>query len=52
MARLSFALYEAVAACGSVDCVAERLDLPAAWVAERVEAARLLMVLLDRYEAH
>jgi hypothetical protein len=52
MARVSIALFEAVAACGSIDCVAERLDLPAAWVAERVEAARLLFLLVDRYDVN
>jgi hypothetical protein len=45
MATVSFALYEAFAKCGSVDVLATRLGLPSKYVAERVEAARLIFVL-------
>jgi hypothetical protein len=47
MAQISFALYEAFVSCGSIEAVAARLDLPEVFVAERVEAARLSILLLD-----
>jgi hypothetical protein len=49
MARLSFALYEAFGKCGSVDEVAARLELPVAFVAERIEAARLSLMVEDQW---
>ena len=48
MAAVSFALYEAFRQGASVDALAERLGLTSAFVSERIEAARLCMLLLDR----
>ncbi len=45
MAELSFALYEAYARCGSVKAIADRLNLPEHFVEQRVEAARLSLLL-------
>jgi hypothetical protein len=45
MARLSFALYEAYGKCGSVEEIAFRLDLPVEFVAQRIEAARLSLLV-------
>jgi hypothetical protein len=45
MAQLSFALLEAFGKCGSVDQVAARLDLPVDFVTERIEAARLSLLI-------
>ena len=47
LAELSFALYEASEHCGSVDEVAERLQLPATFVTERIEAARLCLMQMN-----
>jgi hypothetical protein len=44
MARLSFALYAAWLNGVSPDTLADRLGLPAEWIAERIEAARLCLV--------
>jgi hypothetical protein len=48
MASVSFALYEAFRRGASVDVIADRLGLTPAFVSERIEAARLCMLLLDR----
>jgi hypothetical protein len=48
MAAVSFALYEAFRRGASIDALADRLGLTAAFVTERIEAARLCMLLLDR----
>lgn len=45
MAEISIALYEAYARCGSFAAVAERLNLPEHFVQQRVEAARLSLLL-------
>jgi hypothetical protein len=45
MAKLSFALYQAHANGFSVECLSERLSLPAEFVAERIETARLCIIL-------
>jgi hypothetical protein len=47
MSHVSFALLEAFEKTGSVDAVATRLNLPATFVAERVEAARLCLLLSE-----
>ena len=48
LAELSFAMYEASIHCSSIEAVAEKLSLPAEFVNERVEAARLCLVM-QRY---
>jgi hypothetical protein len=45
MAKLGFALYEAHQRGVSAEQIASRLELPAEWVRERIEAARLCLVL-------
>lgn len=45
MAQLSFALYEAHQGGVSFDLLAARLDLPVEFIEERVEAARLCLLL-------
>jgi hypothetical protein len=47
MAKLSFALYQAHENGFSVECLAERLELPAEFVASRIEAARLCTILAN-----
>ena len=47
MAHLSFALLQASASGATISDIAERLQLPECWVAERIEAARLCMLLGD-----
>jgi hypothetical protein len=47
MVTVSFALYEAFEKCGSVTMVASALGLPTRFVAERVEAARLTLIILN-----
>jgi hypothetical protein len=49
MAGLGFALYEAHIGGASVESIGQRLDLPVEWVAERIEAARLCLVLAHAY---
>jgi len=46
MAALSFALYEAFRKGASPDDLAKRLSLPLRFVEERIEAARLCLLLL------
>jgi hypothetical protein len=50
MAHLSFALLQARASGASIQDIAERLQLPEGWVAERIEAARLCMLIGDSLE--
>jgi hypothetical protein len=45
MAQVSFAMYEAVQKGVSVDSLATFLNLPSEFVEERVESARLCMLL-------
>jgi hypothetical protein len=45
MAQLSFALYEAHRRGASVYVLAEALDLPVEFVDERIEAARLCLLI-------
>ena len=45
MARLSFALLAAHLGGVSVETLAARLELPPDWVAERIEAARLCLLI-------
>jgi DNA-binding Lrp family transcriptional regulator len=45
MAHISFALLEALIGGASTAEIAERLQLPEPWVQERIEAARLCLVL-------
>jgi DNA-directed RNA polymerase specialized sigma24 family protein len=45
MAHVSFALFEVSQRGVSVEDIAERLNLPAEWVRERIEAARLCLKL-------
>ena len=45
LAELSFAMYEASIHCGCIEAVAEKLRLPEDFVNERIEAARLCLVL-------
>lgn len=45
MAHLSFALYAAYCDGVSMDLLARRLDLPPAFVEERIEAARLCFLM-------
>jgi hypothetical protein len=45
MSGISFALYEAFQKGASVDSIAETLCLPHDFVNERIEAARLCLVL-------
>ena len=47
LAQLSFAMHEAFEQCGSIDAVAETLNLPPHFVMERVEAARLCLIQLQ-----
>jgi hypothetical protein len=47
MAQLSFALYAAFGTCGSVDLIAAKLGLPAQFVQERIEAARLTLLIVE-----
>lgn len=47
MAQLSFALYAAWLKGASPETLADRLGLPQEWVTERIEAARLC-VLVER----
>lgn len=47
MARLSFALYEAHRQGASLDALSLALDLPIQFVSDRVEAARLCLLLTD-----
>jgi hypothetical protein len=47
MANISFALYAAAEQCSSVDSVPARLDLPVSFVAERIEAARLCLLIKE-----
>jgi hypothetical protein len=45
MAHLSFALLQASVGGATVQEIADRLQLPEAWVAERIEAARLCVMV-------
>jgi hypothetical protein len=47
MAHVSFALLQANAAGATIAEIATRLQLPEEWVAERVEAARLCLLIAD-----
>lgn len=49
MAELSIALYEAYVRCGSVSEIAKRLDLPEHFVEQRVEAARLSLLVAGKW---
>jgi hypothetical protein len=49
MAQLSFALLQASASGASIRDIAERLQLPECWVEERIEAARLCMLVTDTW---
>ncbi len=49
MAELSIALYEAYVRCGSLSEVAKRLDLPEQFVEQRVEAARLSLLVAGKW---
>jgi hypothetical protein len=51
MAHISFALYQAHRAGVSLDCMSETLGLPAEFVRERMEAARLCVVLCNQIRA-
>jgi hypothetical protein len=44
MAQESFALFAAYEKCGSVERLANQLDLPVSFVAERMEAAQLCLI--------
>jgi DNA-binding Lrp family transcriptional regulator len=46
MAHISFALLQAHASGTAVADIADRLGLPEHWVEERIEAARLLVLIL------
>jgi hypothetical protein len=46
MARLSFGLYEAHSAGRTIEDIAGSLGLPEQWVADRIEAARLCLMLI------
>jgi DNA-directed RNA polymerase specialized sigma24 family protein len=50
MADVSFALFEVFERGFSIDEIADRLSLPAEWVRERIEAARLCLVLAPATE--
>jgi hypothetical protein len=45
MAKLGFALYEAHQRRMSAEQIASRLERPTEWVRERIEAARLCLVV-------
>lgn len=47
MAQVSIALLQASQAGASVQDIAQLLQLPEQWVAERIEAARLSMMIAD-----
>jgi hypothetical protein len=47
VAQLSFALLQANISGASVRDIAERLQLPDYWVEERIEAARLCVLLAE-----
>jgi DNA-binding Lrp family transcriptional regulator len=47
MARVSIALLQANNAGASVHEIAQQLQLPEQWVAERIEAARLSIMIAD-----
>lgn len=49
MKNLSFALLEATLNGASVAEIAERLQLPEQWVEERIEAARLCLLISSSY---
>jgi hypothetical protein len=48
MSAISFALYEAHIRGASAELIGQRLDLPVEWVAERIEAARLCLLVVSR----
>jgi hypothetical protein len=48
MAHISFALLQASIAGVSITEIADRLQLPETWVQERIEAARLCLLLTER----
>lgn len=50
MAHISFALYEANRSGASVEALASRLNLTAEFVRERIEAARLCLMLTSNPE--
>ena len=45
MSHISFALYEAHQAGASLTCISETLGLPLTFVCERIEAARLCLLV-------
>ena len=47
MSTISFALLQAKDAGASISAIANRLQVPEAWVEERIEAARLCLVLAN-----
>ena len=47
MAHISFALLQAAIGGASIADIADRLQLPESWVQERIEAARLCLVLAN-----
>ena len=47
MAHISFALLQASFTGASVSEIADRLQLPETWVQERIEAARLCLLLTE-----
>ena len=51
MAHISFALFQASLGGASVSEIADRLQLPEYWVQERIEAARLCLVLRADYSS-
>ena len=46
MSQVGFALYEVHRKGVPVEEIASKLDLPAEWVEERIEAARLCLILV------
>lgn len=47
MAQLSFALYEAHNKGVTAEILADTLDLPLTWIVERIEAARLCLLVTE-----
>jgi hypothetical protein len=47
MSHISFAMLQANNAGASISVIANRLQLPESWVEERIEAARLCLILAD-----
>ena len=51
MSHISFALYDAHQNGASIEVLADKLDLPTDFVEERIEAARLCLMMLNHGDA-